>query len=107
MDIRPGQLVVTNCSFEAHEVPINWFDEEMLRPPGERKTVRNIKIYKNEILLVLSKPIKEVLFSGFGCSNPVTRYKFSFLRNKSYCFMVTVVSLEDYIVPINLNKINV
>lgn len=105
MNIKPGQLVITNSSFEAHEIPINWFDEEVLRPPGERKTVRNIKIHKNEILLILTNPVKEVLFSGFGCSNPVTQHRVAFLREKSYCFMVTVVGLEDYFTPVDLNKI--
>lgn len=94
MEIRPGQLVVTLCEFAASEIPVDWADEQTL-PMEQRKTIRQVKINPNEVLLAIEEPVKDVVFSH-GIHMPVTRWVFTFLRGSSLCFMVTVVGLDDY-----------
>ena len=61
MDLLPGQLVLTKTEFEGHEIPIDW-SEERLRPLGDRKTIRHVRIKKNEILFITSALQEDVFF---------------------------------------------
>ena len=104
MDIQPGQLVLAKSDFEASEIPIDWADEQKL-PKDQRKTLRHVRIRKNEILFVVDYPIQDIMFTQYGIVTPVTRWILTFLRGSALCFMVSVVGLEDYVEPINYSNV--
>lgn len=102
--LSPGQLVLTKIEFEGHEIPINWAEEKQ-RPLGDRQTIRNVRIKKNEILLIVSHPEKDIFLVNSGGVKPITRHVVSFLRGESLCFMVSVSSLEEYIEAIDYTEV--
>lgn len=99
MSIRPGQLVLVKSDFEASEIPIDWAEERKL-PRSQRETLRNIRVKKNEILLIVNPPQEDIFFLQYGTGTQVTRQMVTFLRGSQLCFMVTVVGFNEYMEPV-------
>jgi len=103
VDIRPGQLVLAKSDFEASEISIDWHVEQSL-PRDQRKTLRHVRIKKNEILFITNSPTEDTFFLQYGHGTQIKRHMVTFLRGKSLCFMVTVVGLEEYIEPVDYSE---
>ena len=99
MEFEPGQLVLVKTEFEATQVPLDYSNELRLAL-DKRKTLRRIKIKKNQILLVVFIPQDTSHFFP-GWSSTVIARRVVFLLGNKLCMFTSVNDWVDYLGLIN------
>ena len=95
MEFKPGQLLLAKTDFEASQISLD-YSSELKLAIDKRKTLRHIRITKNQFLFVVSIPEDTSHFFP-GHSTAVIARRIIFLLGDKLCITTSVNDWDDYI----------
>lgn len=95
IDIKPGFILLTKCSFEATHISLDLKEQNKL-VPSKRTTIKIIRIPKNVILMAVETIPTEMYQQYPSLIDYIPRYQLIFLFNEKLCLAASVVGWSDY-----------
>lgn len=94
MEISPGQLLVTKTTMEATQIPLDYSKEAKVSI-DKRKTLRNLRINRDQVLMVVEIPEDTTHYLP-GWASAVTAKRIIFLLGDKLCISTSINNWNEY-----------